>query len=171
MLRADLGDGLALRPFAATDLPELHALIEANRDRLRPWMAWADQEEEATAAFLAEVTRSTRDVTCAITLDGRIVGTIGLAHPDGIPMVGYWLTGEAVGRGIMTRALSALLDHAFGDLGVARVELHAARDNARSRAVAERAGFRPVRTIVAAAVVDGRSVDHVVYALSRAAAP
>jgi len=163
MLRTDLGDGAALRPWRRDDADELHALIEANRDHLRPWMPWADQDLEATRRYLLDVTTSPRDVQRAITLHGRIVGAIGLIHPAGFPMLGYWLDTGAQGRGIATRALEAVVEHAFADLGYERLELRAGVGNTRSRAVAERAGFQLVRTIPDAAVIDGRSVDHVVY--------
>jgi ribosomal-protein-serine acetyltransferase len=163
MLRTDLGDGAALRPFRVEDADELHALIEANRDLLRPWMPWADQDLEGTRQYLRDATIDTRDVQTAITLDGRLVGAIGLVHPGGFPMLGYWLDAGAQHRGIVTRAVQAYVEHAFADLGYERVELRAAVNNVRSRAVAERAGFQLVRTIPDAAVVNGRSVDHVVY--------
>ena len=41
----------------------------------------------------------------------------------------------------MTRAVRALATHAFTALGLHRLEIQAATDNARSRAVAERVGF------------------------------
>jgi ribosomal-protein-serine acetyltransferase len=163
MLRTDLGDGVRLRPFTEADEEELHALIEANRDRLRPWMPWADQDLEGTRTYLREVNSDPRDVQCAITRDGRIVGAIGIVFPVGIPMIGYWLAADAVGQGIVTRALEAIVAHAFDDLGLGRLELRAAVANTRSRKVAERAGFRLVRTIPDAAVLNGHSVDHVVY--------
>ena len=163
MLRSDLGDGAALRPWRLDDLDELHALIEADRDHLRPWMPWADQDREATRQYLSDATTTPRDVQRAITLNGRIVGAIGLVHPAGFPMLGYWLGADAQGRGIATRALQAFVEHAFADLGYERLELRAAVSNTRSRAVAERAGFRLVRTLPEAAVINGRSVDHVVY--------
>jgi ribosomal-protein-serine acetyltransferase len=163
MLRTDLGDGAALRPFRLDDAEALHAVIAANRDQLRPWMPWADQDVEGTRQYLRDTTTASRDVQSAITLGGRIVGAVGLVHPAGFPMIGYWLAAEAQGRGIMTRAVLAYVEHALADLGYERIELRAAVSNARSRAVAERAGFQLVRTIPDAAVINGRSVDHVVY--------
>ena len=78
MLRTDLGDGVRLRRFTAGDADELHALIEANRDRLRPWMPWADQDHDGTRAYLRDVNSDPREVQCAITRDGRLVGAIGI---------------------------------------------------------------------------------------------
>jgi ribosomal-protein-serine acetyltransferase len=163
MLRTDLGDGVGLRPMSVDDADELHAVIVRNRDHLRPWMPWADQDLERTRQYLRDATLDPRDIQAAVTMDGRIVGAIGLVHPAGFAMVGYWLAAEAQGRGIMTRAVLAFVDHALDDLGYDRVELRAAVNNARSRAVAERAGFVLMRTIPDAAVINGRSVDHVVY--------
>jgi ribosomal-protein-serine acetyltransferase len=169
MLRSDLGDGAALRPFRVDDAEELHAVIVANRDQLRPWMPWADQDIAGTRQYLRDATMATRDVQSAITLNGRMVGAIGLVHPAGLPMLGYWLAVDAQRRGIMTRAVLAFVEHAFADLGYQRLELRAAVGNVRSRAVAERAGFVLVRTIPDAAVINGRSVDHVLYERRRQA--
>ncbi|WP_075164462.1 GNAT family N-acetyltransferase [Ktedonobacter racemifer] len=55
--------------------------------------------------------------------------------------VGYWLGQGATGRGLMTRALKAMLHYAFDLLHVNRVGLQADVRNSRSRAVAERLGF------------------------------
>jgi RimJ/RimL family protein N-acetyltransferase len=167
MLRSDLGEGVVLRPFVIEDADELHAVIEANREHLRPWMPWADQDLEATRQYLRDATTASRDVQSAITIDGRIIGAIGLVHPAGFAMLGYWLATEAEHRGIVTRAVEAYVEHAFADLGYGHVELRAAINNVRSRAVAERAGFTLMRTIPDAAVVNGRSVDHVVYVRRR----
>lgn len=163
MLRTDLGDGVRLRPFRETDADELHAVIATNRDMLRPWMPWAQQDLEGTRAYLRNVNADPRDVQTAITVNGAIAGAIGLAYPAGVPSIGYWLAAEHQGLGIVSRALQAYLDHAFADLHLERVEIRAATHNLRSRAVAERAGFTAIRTIPDAAVVAGRSVDHVVY--------
>ena len=45
------------------------------------------------------------------------------------------------GRGLATRGLIALADHAFGDLGLFRLELGHRTDNAASCRVAAKAGF------------------------------
>jgi len=63
--------------------------------------------------------------------------------------------------------LYALVDHAFRDLGVERVEIFAEPRNTRSRAVPERLGFRREGTLRHVAKLNNRFVDHVVYALLR----
>jgi ribosomal-protein-serine acetyltransferase len=44
VLRHELPGGYALRLLGEADADELFALIDANRDHLRPWMPWASSE-------------------------------------------------------------------------------------------------------------------------------
>ena len=56
--------------------------------------------------------------------------------------LGYWIDGAQEGRGFVTLCVGAVLDYVFGSLHLHRVEIRAATDNQRSRAVPERLGFR-----------------------------
>jgi ribosomal-protein-serine acetyltransferase len=167
----DLGGGAALRPLAMTDADELHALVEANRDHLAPWMPWAGQDRAGTRDFLdaAVVQEATGDgAQYAITRNGAIAGTIGLHRVDwrnASVSLGYWLARDAQGHGLVTRAVELLLGQAFAVLGLNRVDIRAAPDNARSRAVPERLGFVEEGTLREAERHADRFSDLVVYAL------
>jgi ribosomal-protein-serine acetyltransferase len=65
----------------------------------------------------------------------------------------------------MTAAVRAYVDHAFQVWRLNRVSIEAAVDNARSRAVAERLGFRQEGVLREVERVGERAVDHVVYAV------
>jgi ribosomal-protein-serine acetyltransferase len=65
----------------------------------------------------------------------------------------------------MTEAVRALVDHAFGPWRLERVEIAAAVDNARSRAIPERLGFREEGVRRRAERVGDRWLDHAVYAM------
>lgn len=74
---------------------------------------------------------------------GKILGGANLRLFD--PMrdtveLGYWLFVEARGRGVATRAVRALVEHAHAN-GVVRVEAHVRLGNIASERVLERAGF------------------------------
>jgi len=139
--------GPALRPLGVDDADELHALVEANRAHLEPWMPWAGQERAGTVEFLdaAVVQAATGDGASYAVLDHqRIVGTAGFHRVDwrnASTSIGYWLARDAQGRGLITRAVTTLIEHAFGAWDLHRVEIRAAPDNVRSRAVPERLGF------------------------------
>jgi len=65
----------------------------------------------------------------------------------------------------MTRAVSALIDHAFGEWELHRVEVQAAVDNRKSRAIPERLGFEEEGVRREAERVGDRYLDLVVYGL------
>jgi ribosomal-protein-serine acetyltransferase len=79
--------------------------------------------------------------------------------------IGYWLAEDHQGRGIMTTAVRALVDHAFDEWNLHRIEIHCAPANHRSRAIPERLGFREEGTLRETELVGGRYLDSVVYGL------
>jgi ribosomal-protein-serine acetyltransferase len=137
----DLGDGLEVRHLDPVDADELQTVIEANRERLRRWMSWAEGSTlETTRAFI-EADEGLDPL--GIALRGALVGSIG-ARPEpmrGDAELGYWVAETHEGRGLVTRSCRALIEHLFSVLGLHRVTILAAPDNVRSRAVPERLGF------------------------------
>jgi ribosomal-protein-serine acetyltransferase len=163
---------LGVRPLQHEDADELHALVERNREHLARWMPWAaDQDRVGTERFLAEVEEQyARDdgFQAAIEPEGEILGVVGFHAIDRLnrnTSLGYWLAVEAQGRGTMTTVVSALLDHAFYEWELHRVEIHCAPENTRSRAIPERLGFREEALLRETELVGDRYLDSVVYGL------
>lgn len=153
------------------DAEELFGVVDANREHLREWLTWLDAntEVEHTRQFIRSVLDQharNEGFSCAILRTDRIVGVIGL-HPinwsNKSVVLGYWLSRESVGKGIMTKCCRVLIDHAFADLGLNRVAILAAVDNARSRAIPERLGFRQEGVIRDAGWLYDHYVDNVLY--------
>ena len=148
MLSYELMPGVALRLIEERDAEEMYALIDANRAYLSRWMPWAaDETLEGTRNFI-RLTRTqvaeNDGLNTVITVDGGIAGTVGMRAVEWrvrSTEIGYWLAEAHQGRGIVTAAVAAYLDYAFGTLELHRVVLHAGTTNARSRAIAERLGF------------------------------
>jgi ribosomal-protein-serine acetyltransferase len=171
-MRLEVADGCYLRLLEQQDAEELYRLVDRNRDYLAEWMPWAaGQTLEGTAAFIEAALRRRADrngFEMALMLDERMVGAAGFAGIDWVARatsVGYWLAEEHQGRGLMTRAVSALVDHAFGELELHRVEIQAAEGNRGSRAIPERLGFQQEGILREAECVGGRYMDLVVYGL------
>jgi ribosomal-protein-serine acetyltransferase len=159
-------------PLEPSDAEELYALVEANRAYLSRWMPWAPSSTlEEVRAFIAMGQRQLADDNgfhVALRRDGRIVGVAGFHSIDWLhrsTSIGYWLAEAEQGRGIVTLAVGELLDHAFGVWELHRVEIRAAVDNARSRAIPERLGFRQEGTLREAERLGDRYVDLVVYSM------
>ena len=143
-------DGLELRAPVEGDAEELFLQIDANRNFLREWLPWLDDvnspEDEVSAIGRdAKMRGDGQSCMYLIFLDGEIVGVIGLNWIDWSNRgcgIGYWLSEDNTGQGIVTRCCACFMDHCFDDLGLHRLVLEAAAENFRSRAIAERMGMR-----------------------------
>ncbi len=170
-----IGDGITLAPLAVLDADELFAVTDANRDHLRPWMPWigAVISPGDTRQFIQSVIdQMARNdgYQCAIRVDGAIAGIVGhhsIDWANRLTSLGYWLAAGHQGRGIMTRSCGALIDFAFDDLDLNRVEISAATDNRNSLAVIERLGLTAEGVRRQAEWVHDRFVDLRCYAILR----
>ena len=79
-----------------------------------------------------------------IRYNGKLVGMVGLHYIDwknSSTSIGYFLSEEAEGKGIITRTVSSLLNYLFETLKINRVEIQVAVNNLKSIAIPERLGF------------------------------
>jgi ribosomal-protein-serine acetyltransferase len=139
-----------LRSVEITDADALFLVVDAHRSYLQAWLPWVDQTHSAkeTRAFIEtsiENEKNRTGLAAIIERRGEICGVVGL---DSIDVknrssdIGYWLRQDVQGLGLATRAVACLIEYAFTTLGLNRLGIRAAPDNRRSRAVAQRLGFR-----------------------------
>jgi RimJ/RimL family protein N-acetyltransferase len=83
--------------------------------------------------------------------------------------IGYSLIETARGHGYATEALGAVVDEAFAVTSLGELQACCVPENAASRAVLDRTGFGEVRVLRGGAMIRGRHVDVVLYALHRGA--
>ena len=161
-----------LRLLDEADADELYRLIDANRAYLARWMPWAPDQTPATTLAFIRLTRrqaaSNDGFQAALIHEGAIIGIAGFhavnwAHRS--TTIGYWLDDGHQGRGLMTGAVRTLVDHAFREWDLHRVEIRAATDNHRSRAIPERLGFREEGVQREAERIGERYNDLAVYGL------
>lgn len=167
MHMAKVDDEVELRLLQASDTEELFSLVDGNREYLRRWLPWVDDNTsvEQTREFIEG--RAGRSAW-GIWYRGALVGVIDyhvIDWEEGKTEIGYWLAYSWQGRGIMTRACRAMIDHAFAGLGMRRVEIHCAVQNERSRAIPKRLGFVEEGTIQQGQQLRDRFVDVVVYGM------
>ena len=173
MFACRLSDDAQLRVMELHHADEVFAAVDANREHLRRWMPWVDgsRSAEDTRTFIrGALDRFARGegMSLGLWLGGRVVGSVGVhdVHRDyRRAEVGYWLVESAQGKGLMTTACRALVDHLFRERGLNRVEIRCEPDNHRSRAIPGRLGFVQEGVLRQAAWMYGRPVDHVVYAM------
>lgn len=157
---------LRLRALGPDDADAFARHVAADLEHLRAHLPWPDRTADAAGAreFLeAYANGSDGRVLVAGAFDGpEIVGGALLTHhePDTASVeLGCWATSGAQGLGVARAACRALIAHARGTLGVERVAWHSTTVNPRSRALAERLGFRYEGTLRGAYVLHDRRLD------------
>jgi ribosomal-protein-alanine N-acetyltransferase len=139
-----------IRPVRPTDCEELAALYLANRDFLAPFEPVRPPEFFTAAGQRERLQRQLDDEThpFAILEGGEIAGTINLFHIVRESLqsgtIGYWVDGARNGRGLATRAVGEIVDFAFGELDLHRVEAATLVDNVGSQRVLEKSGFERI---------------------------
>jgi ribosomal-protein-serine acetyltransferase len=152
-------------------------LIVRNQRRLARWEPWAelpatlDGTRNYIRTALEDFLRG-RQISTIIAVDGgrEFIGRCGLRiNPyAGSGDIGYWIDGEYEGRGITTRAATALVSSAFDELALKKIDLRTSVDNKRSRAVAKRLGFEFEGILPAGLRFADRSDDVALYNVTAA---
>lgn len=139
---------LSLRRVHAGDLP---ALLAVNGDpevtRFLPYRPWRDLDD--ATAWLARMQAlhdggSGAQLVLQRRADAALLGTLLLFRLDadhGRVEIGYVLGRAHWGGGWMRRALLATCAHAFGTLGLRRIEAEVQPANTRSAGLLRRVGF------------------------------
>lgn len=107
----------------------------------------------------------------AIERDRRMIGLVDLddISVDGQEAeIGAWLEQTAWGRGFATEAVDAVINWAFGPLGLSRIRAGHAEDNHGSAKITSAFGFRPVGEVVVPSMSRGEDVIQRRYILERA---
>lgn len=140
---------IELQLFQLQDSQKLFELVNNNRDHLLTWLPWVENMDspfqyEAIIPIWLQQFAENNGFNAGILYHGDLVGSIGLHQIDWHnrqTSIGYYLAKNAEGHGIMTRSVQALLNYAFNDLGLNRVEIRCGEKNSKSRAIPERLGF------------------------------
>jgi len=170
----DAGDGIELHPRSPRDVAEMWETIDGNRDDLRIWLPWVDATRSALdvrryCRFSIAAFEHLQTFEYAIRLDGRLCGAVGTHQVDWnnrSTAIGYWLVPDGRGRGVMTRAVAALVDRCIERLRLNRLEIHCVVENEKSRAVPERLDFVLEGVLSDAYFLHERHRDIALYAMT-----
>ncbi len=110
-------------------------------------------------------------ITRAIVVDGRVVGSIGIFVKDDVyeksGELGYWLGEDYWRKGITSRAAKQLCKEAFEMYPIERIFAEPFAYNAGSRGVLEKAGFTYEGTMRKGVYKNGQVFDYCMYSLLR----
>lgn len=170
-IRWSIDDETIVRTLIREDAETVYHAVDENRDRLRPFMPWERTTRSArdTLEFIERSLASPNDLEGnGIWVADAFAGSVGLTIDPlmNTGEIGYWVTRQFEGRGLVTRVCRLFIDHGLREKHLHRIEIHAAADNRRSQAVADRLGFTLEATLRDGfRRSDGTYVDQVVFGL------
>ena len=162
------------RPLSPDDAPRLAELVTTSRDFLAPFEPDREESWFSTAGQAAIVRETLESADRGLVVprvildaDGVVAGRINLNNVVRGAFqscsMGYWLGEEYTGRGLASAAAAQMLDLAFGELGLHRVEAGTLVDNVASQKVLARNGFVRFGLAPRYLRIAGRWQDHVLF--------
>ncbi|MGX5818127.1 GNAT family N-acetyltransferase [Chitinophaga lutea] len=175
MLELPVNDALRLLQLQPAHAPALYALINASRKNLRKFLPWVDYNtnEEHSLRFIELMLRKTDEqdaVAFGIWENGRLCGVIdlhGWDHPLQKAEIGYWLGDGEQGKGIATAACKTIIQYAFSQLRLNKVEIRFVLQNEKSAKIPIKLGFTKEGILRQSAKLHGQYVDMVVMGMLR----
>ena len=164
------GDGFSLRPWEALDAESLvrHANNPRVAANLRDGFPYPYTLADAKK-WLTMVGDNKSDVVLAVEVQGEAAGGIGLHGMKDVYKynceIGYWLSERHWGKGIMTRAVGAMVNYAFEQGPWLRVFACIFENNPASMRVLEKNGFSLEAIHKKAVMKEGKLMDEHLFAL------
>jgi ribosomal-protein-serine acetyltransferase len=152
---------------------QLNALIEQNLNHIKEWSSWLkdDHTIEDTHIFIKRNLKQfagNEGFGIAIWYKGEMAGQIEYNYLDWTNQkteIGYWLGETFQGKGLVTKSCWVLIDYAFNELKLNRIEMRCGVENKKSRKIPEKLGFREEGVIRQAGWLHDHFVDYVIYGM------
>jgi ribosomal-protein-serine acetyltransferase len=144
-----VSDDLILKEIQLSDADALYNIIDHQREYLREWLPFIDYTRHVgdTRAYILSLYDKPyehRDLVFSIWYQDKVVGLMGLKGTDRDnhkTEIGYWLSSDMQGKGIVTEACWKLVHYLFVNMGMNRIQIRVGTANQKSKRVPKRLGF------------------------------
>ena len=173
MFKMHIDDDSYISLLETKDAEFLYDLIDRNREHLGEWLKIPGMTLHADdSRRFIERTRlryaNSEGYWLGIWQGKELMGSIGYLYIDQDNRkteIGYWLGQEYEGKGLITKAIKALIYYAFDELNLNKVEIGAASDNLKSRRIPEKLGFRQEGELRDYEYINGKYLNRVIYGM------
>ena len=147
--RIEVDKSTVLKELEYSDAADIFSAIDQNRKFLSKWLPFVDYtcDQEDSENFIKSVLNvpdEDREYVFVILYKNIFAGLIGFKATDTINRkteIGYWICESLQGKGIVTQSVKALMEFAFSELFVNRIQIKCAVGNQKSRNIPIRLGF------------------------------
>ncbi len=176
-----MGPRVTLRAPRAGDYMAWRNLRRESRDFLKPYEPRWSEADLSHRVYSSRLKRGREEAKAGtdysffifLRQDGRevLVGGVTLSNirrrAAQFVNLGYWMGREHAGQGLMTEAVGMIVPFVFETLGLHRIHAAFLPDNAASRRVLEKNGFKEEGFAENYLQIDGKWCDHVLFGLTR----
>ena len=139
------------KEFAQT----LFQIVENQRTYLEKWLPWVEKTtcEKDSLKFLKSsilFNNGGQKLTTFIFYEKKLVGSVAFVKIDKVNRaaeIGYWLSENMQGEGIVTQSCERLIKYGFEKMNLHRIEINVAPENLKSLAIPQKLGFHHEGTI------------------------
>lgn len=164
-----------IRKWKLSDAAALAVAISNKKilDNLRDGLPYPYTEKDGED-YISDMLSANEDETFAfaITADNKVIGSIGVFRQENIHRqtaeLGYYISEEYWGKGIMTEAVKQICEHVFSNSDIIRIYAEPFAHNSASCRVLEKAGFQCEGTLRNNAVKNGKVIDMKMYSILKA---
>ncbi len=150
MEKITINSSTVLKEIELSDAENIFNTINSQRDYLGKWLPFVEftKTVEDSETFINSVLNAPEEskVTNYVILHkNEFAGLAGFVRPDKGNRkieIGYWLSENFQKKGIMTECVKALINKAFNELEMNRIQIKCGVGNIPSRNVAKRAGLQ-----------------------------
>lgn len=159
-----------LRPWAESDLESVTK--HANSSNILKYMTDGFPNSiDKWKSFIEFATQDKSILYRAIEIKGQAVGGIGISPKKDVMRknaeLGYWLSEDYWGQGIMTSAIKEIVTIAFAKMEINRIYATPFETNYASHRILEKAGFFLEARFEKVVFKDGELLDELIYAIRR----
>jgi ribosomal-protein-serine acetyltransferase len=149
MEKLTIDENLFLERLKLSHVEEIFNAIDQNRKFLRKWLPFVDftikmTDTEKFVRSILDKPFERRDEVYVIWYKHDFAGLIGFKDADRINdkiEIGYWLIEKVTGKGVATKATQKMVNLAFRNMDMNRVQIRCGVGNDKSSAIPRRLGF------------------------------
>ena len=161
-----------IRPFRRSDIASVVKYANnPNIARFQSDLFTYPYTEEHAAAFIEEALSMVPTRSFAIVAQQEVIGGIGIHPLEDIfrknAEIGFWVGEPFWGKGIMSRAITRMLNYGFKTFEIDRVFASTFVENKASQQVLLKNGFKKEAHFVKTLFKNGKLYDEYVYGIRR----
>ncbi len=140
---------IELKQIQLSDAKEIFTTIDNQREYLGEWLPFVKITEKITdtESFIKSVLEAPEDkqeYIFVIRYKSEFAGIIGFRDTDHMNLkteIGYWLSEQFQGKGIISRAVKEIINFTFNELEMNRLQIRCAVGNEKSKRIPQKLNF------------------------------